>query len=469
MKQKAFTILAMVVFLCMTACESKLDIVPKGMTTLNTVDDLETLLNQDPQITTSNNEYEILCNNMYDYWEGLPEYLANPNSLIYALVTYDENVDRASLTTSSYVYEYLYRSINYMNVIISKASEAAGDDAKRRQIIAEAHILRAWYHFILVNTFAKQYDEATASELGGIPYVDNTDVSEEKTKRTIAEVYERILEDCSDEVLAGLIQSHVDTPCRFGLDFGYGVRARVLFQMKRYDEALRYANLALGVNNRLEDRSSIKETGTWTLNETASNNYFLLWSNNSNLGDFYGLTISPDVAALIDPNDYIMKYYNYMGMPWGEPYQVLPDGSLQCQISDIRWNVWGIRTETMYYLAAECMIRQGNIQGGLAQVDRVRAMRIDNYTPFANQASGLTEKQAMKLLQDAKRVEFINTIENFCDRKRWNSEPEYAETITRDLGPEYGGTYSISPDSPLWVFPFPQNAVLYNPSLTQNY
>lgn len=180
MKQKAFTILAMVVFLCMTACESKLDIVPKGMTTLNTVDDLETLLNQDPQITTSNNEYEILCNNMYDYWEGLPEYLANPNSLIYALVTYDENVDRASLTTSSYVYEYLYRSINYMNVIISKAPEAAGDDAKRRQIIAEAHILRAWYHFILVNTFAKQYDEATASELGGIPYVDNTDVSEEK-------------------------------------------------------------------------------------------------------------------------------------------------------------------------------------------------------------------------------------------------------------------------------------------------
>ena len=73
----------------------------------------------------------------------------------------------------------------------------------------------------------------------------------------------------------------------------------------------------------------------------------------------------------------------------------------------------------------------------------------------------------MKLLQDAKRVEFLNSFENFCDRKRWNSEADYAETLTRDCG-EYG-TFSISPDSPLWVFPFPQNAVLHNESLTQNY
>ena len=94
-------------------------------------------------------------------------------------------------------------------------------------------------------------------------------------------------------------------------------------------------------------------------------------------------------------------------------------------------------------------------------------MRIENYTPFASQASGLTEQQAMKLLQDAKRVEFLNSFENFCDRKRWNSETDYAETLTRDMGTY--GTYSIRPDSPLWVFPFPANAVNHNPSLTQNY
>ncbi len=468
--KKIFQILGMVAALGCTACEDKLDIVPLGETTLTTVDELETLLNQEPLLYQLENHFEILCNNTYTDYDGLPDFLANPNSIIYALVTYDESVDRANLTTSNSLYEDLYSNINYMNVVISKAPEVSGDDAKRRQIVAEARVLRAWYHYLLVNMFARQYDDATAGELGGIAYVDNTNVGEQKAKLTLAQVYERILQDCSDEVLADLVQGHVSTPCRFGLDFGYGVRAKALFQMKHYDEALRYANLALGVNARIEDRTTVKTTANWILDETAQNNYYLIWAKTGNMGDLGGLCISADLARLIDPNDYVYKYYYQDGAPaWAAPYPTLPDGCLQCQVWDIHWNVFGLRAESMYYLAAECMIRSGEIREGLAQVDRVRALRIEDYQPFADQAASLTEKEAMKLLQDSKRVEFFNTFENFCDRKRWNSEADYAETIVRDLGPEYGGQVSLRPDSPLWVFPFPQNAVLHNSSLTQNY
>ena len=182
-RNKILALLASALMLC-TACDDKLDIVPLGKTTLDTVDDLETLLNQTPLLYMEENDFEVLCNNQYRKWEGLPEYLSNPNSFIYALVTYDETVDRANLVTSSSIYESLYSSINYMNVVISKAPEAEGDDAKRRQIIAEARVLRAWYHFLLANMSAKQYDEPTAGELRGAPYVDNTDVSEPETKRT---------------------------------------------------------------------------------------------------------------------------------------------------------------------------------------------------------------------------------------------------------------------------------------------
>ena len=468
--KKIFPALLMAAALSLTACEDKLDIVPLGETTLTTVDELESLLNQEPLLYFLDNEFEILCNNTYTDYDGLPDFLANPNSILYALVTYDESVDRANLTASSDLYESLYSNINYMNVVISKASDVSGDDAKRRQIVAEARVLRAWYHFLLVNMHARQYDEATAGELGGVPYVDNTNVGEEKTKLTVAQVYERILADCSDEVLANLVQGHVSTPCRFGLDFGYGVRAKALFQMKRYDEALRYANLALGVNSRIEDRTTVKTTANWILDETAQNNYYLIWSKTGNMGDLGGLCITADLARLIDPDDYVYKYYYQDGVgAWEAPYPTLPEGCLQCQVWDIHWNVFGLRAESMYYLAAECLIRLGQVREGLAQVDRVRALRIENYQPFADQAATLTEREAMKLLQDSKRVEFMNTFENFCDRKRWNSETDYAETITRDLGPDYGGTVSLRPDSPLWVWPFPQNAVLHNSSLTQNY
>ena len=358
--KKIFQILGMVAALGCTACEDKLDIVPLGETTLTTVDELETLLNQEPLLYQLENHFEILCNNTYTDYDGLPDFLANPNSIIYALVTYDESVDRANLTTSNSLYEDLYSNINYMNVVISKAPEVSGDDAKRRQIVAEARVLRAWYHYLLVNMFARQYDDATAGELGGIAYVDNTHVGEQKTKLTLAQVYERILQDCNDEVLADLVQDHVSTPCRFGLDFGYGVRAKALFQMKHYDEALRYANLALGVNARIEDRTTVKTTANWILDETAQNNYYLIWAKTGNMGDLGGLCISADLARLIDPNDYVYKYYYQDGAPaWAAPYPTLPDGCLQCQVWDIHWNVFGLRAESMYYLAAECMIRSG--------------------------------------------------------------------------------------------------------------
>ena len=80
------------------------------------------------------------------------------------------------------------------------------------------------------------------------------------------------------------------------------------------------------------------------------------------------------------------------------------------------------------------------------------------------------EEEAMKLLQDAKWIECIGTYENFFDCKRWNTEEKYKRTITKTIpinGEER--TFSIAPNSPLWVLPFPANAVQYNSSLTQNY
>ena len=49
---------------------------------------------------------------------------------------------------------------------------------------------------------------------------------------------------------------------------------------------------------------------------------------------------------------------------------------------------------------------------------------------------------------------------------RWNTEDAYKETLRKNL---LGQEFELRPDSPLWIFPFPQNATNYNPNLTQNY
>lgn len=453
-----------------SSCDDKLDIVPKGDTTLASVSDLETILNQ-PWLLYYQRGFELdnMIANSTPQWRRMGDMVNQKQEDYYAYMFCDETIDRADLATDDGLYRDLYEYINYMNVVISKMPDATGDESQKPRIIAEARVMRAYLHFLAVNLYARQYDDATASTLGGIAYVDNTDVSVQKTKLPLDQVYAKALEDCSDDVLACLKQTAVDNSSRFEADFGYGVRARILFQMKHYDEALKYANLALGVNGTIEDRSEIANTATWLKYEDAPNNYlYITFLNQENAGEMSGYTITPAALSLYEPGDYV-RYYSReedwddnMGRTYGVEGSMVYSG-------DARVNPFGMRAEQMYYVAAECLIRKGQYAEGLKLIDKVREKRIhpSKYASLTTRDGADTEAGAMKMLQDCKRIEMLCTYETFFDLKRWNSEPAYASPCVHDYK-DYG-TYTMNPESPLWVLPFPQNAVNFNSSLTQNF
>lgn len=454
------------VAMAVSSCDDKLDITPKGMTTLDNVADLELLLNQEYGFGSGPlNDIGMVCNDGFPAWYDMAELVASPTTLEYAYVKYDESIDRATIAESDSRYNGLYKQIYYCNVITEKAPEATGSDAVRNVIIAEAKIKRAYFHYLLVNIYAKQYDEATAAQLGGVPYVDFVNMETNKDKNTIAEVYAGILNDCSDDVIAALPDK--TGVMRADKAFGNAVRAKVFMQMKRYDEAAHYAEAALRYNNNLENRSSTMTTESWELPWDSNNNYLYVGG-----GVRVSLTytcMSKELAALFSPDDFVRKYeIGWNGMPTWEDSAVeyaYSGGMIYTAFSNVIFNNYGIRTEDMYYLLAETNIRAGRVDDGLNYVDMVQMRRIDGYQ--ALKGIGLSQAQAMKKMQEAKKVEMYGTYNNFFDCKRWNTEADYRTSITRDLG-EYG-TYTLSPDSPLWVMPFPANATRYNPTLTQNY
>lgn len=464
--KKIYGFIAML--LLFVSCDDKLDIVPKGKTTLDNISDLETLLEQRYMLSTTA-YYETMCGNTYpELWKTPASILADRSTVEYAALAGDESVDRVELAISDGSYESAYSYINYMNVIISKVDEVSGDTGTKKRVKAEAQIMRAWFHFLMVNLYAAQYDETTADRLGGVAYVDNTNVQEQKTKRTIKEVYECILNDCSDDVIADLTQSSVNNPFRIGADFGNGVRAMVLMQMKRYDEALKYAREAVRFNSTLEDRLAALEVGAWTIPHASPNNYLLCYHNNSNIGEWGGVICTPDYASEIDPDDVLMVLGQFTQDGWGDTSGYGPADSYMCGSWDVHYNSYGLRTENMYYTIAECMIRAGQYREGLRFVDEVRDRRIYGDNPhYFDRTDISTEAQAMEILQRNKRQEMFTTIYNFLDRKRWNTEDAYRKTVVHDCGED--GKFTVSPDSPLWITPFPKTATLYNSSLTQNY
>lgn len=444
-----------------SSCDDELDIIPKGKTTLENVTDLESLLNKEYHLLKEPyDDIALVCNESLGQWSSVAEVIAQVNTLEYAYMAYDESVDRATLATQDDRYNDAYRHINTMNVIISKMPDAKGDGTYKEQYIAEARILRAYFHWLLVTIYAKQYDEATAENEGGIAYVDNTDVSQTKEKISLAETYRRILEDCSDEVIAKLPQKNNNVE-RVDQALANSVRAKVLLQMKRYSEALPYAQAALRINGTIQDRSLLKQTLAWSLTQDMEDNLLYVGGATRACPTFLNLTV--ETSQLFEEGDYVVKYDKAGG--WGASWTSGIPGTLQYHGWTTMGNVWGVVTDRMYYVLAECLIRTGQIRQGLEQVDLVRAKRVEDYEPYAK--DGLTEQQAMALMQKAKWMECIGSYDNFFDSKRWNSEANYKRTITRSLG-NYG-TFSVSPESPLWVMPFPTNATRYNPTLTQNY
>ena len=454
--------------LCLpTGCERQLDIVPKGKVTLSTVGELELLLNQEYQVgELPANDLGIVCGETLGMFDQVSSVLSQKNTCKYAYMAYDESVDRATLTPSDDRYNSLYQYINYMNTVVNMMDEATGDEGRKPSLVAEARVMRAYLHWLAVGIYARQYDPATAAEQGGIAYVTSTEVTEEKTKLSLAEVYDRILRDVSDEVIAQLPADRGNMVMRGDRAWGNAVRAVVLLQMKRYAEALPYAQEAIRLRPQMFDRSAIKATGTWTQDQSTPNNFLYMGGA--------GIRVSPttamltlETATLFEPGDYVRLYDTPSGWDaaYGKSYSGL-DGVLMYMGWSAQCNVYGLTSEQLRYVAAECLIRTGRTTEGLALVDQVRALRVENYEPFATR--GITdEAEAMSLLQRAKWIECLATPFNYLDVKRWNSEPAYARTVSHRLGTN--GTYRLSPTSPLWVMPFPANAIRYNKSLSQNY
>ena len=442
----------------LASCDDKLDIVPKGKVTLATAEELELMLNQEYMIQMMPcNDAEILSGESLGFYDNVHAVLAQTNTLKYAYMTFDESVGRAMLTSNDERYNSIYRYINYMNVVIEKSASAKGDKRLIEQISAEAKVMRAYMHWLAVCYYAQQYDGATAASVSGVPYVTNTKVTEKKVCLNLADTYAHILADVADDIIEALPLKSDAPAIRGDRAWGYAVRAVVLMQMKRYSEALPYAKKAIELHPQMFDRSVVKATGSWEQRQDSENNFIFIG---------HGPKISPtmvmvpaDVMAMFEDGDYVLKYDS----PGWDKNQGESMSGIEGTCIYYGWgtmlNVYGLTSELLHYVAAECLIRTGKAQQGLDLVNDVREKRVENCKPFTAD----NEAEAMALLQKAKYVECIGSTFNFIDIKRWNTEPAYKRTIVRRL--KGIGTYRLAPESKLWVFPFPSNATRYNDTL----
>ena len=485
----------------MTACSNFTEIDPKGKNILNRVEDLNLLLNSNYDVSCMN--VAFLVNDIYPQFVNIPNLLTETiKTLDGTFATWDESADRAALTDSDDIYSNLYGIIGKVaNAVLSNVDAATGDPLNAKQVKAEALVLRAWCHYILVNLYAKAYDPATAATTPGIVYMlETSDLVAPHEKITIEQVYEAILKDLDNAFALESLPEN-PSPMRIGLAFTYAAKAKILMSMRDYDgafsaaeECLKLKNAIDNYNDKLVFSESVKTE--YNIEAYGLDRYYLTcdeeiwetpnqWScsmpftyefwddleenhiyQTSLLTDVYLATLNPSV-----PTNQAVDYCGLENLPCPHP-------SIMEYYSPI-----GLTTVDMYLTQAECYIRNGNIDDAMKLINKIRENRLiaGTYTP----ASAITPQEAFMWLKKVSRAENFYTFKNFINLKRWNTEEEYAETLHRSITcthvierDEFGNPaktekvtyeYELRPDSPLWIFAFPQDATNFNPYLSQNY
>ena len=478
-----FAGVAFLLLMLMNSCSDFTDIKPKGKNLLSSTNDLELLLNNEMEISISDFK-EVGGDILYAYSSVISALsVDNPSRSAYLMgwMDNDDEITRLELlTTSDTYYTNFYSYIGKIcNPILQQVDGASGDEAKKDQLRAEALALRAYCHFMLLQKYAKAYNPATAETDPAIAYMtEDVDISTPQPKKTVKEAYDLALQDINNAISLNALPVTNASTMRMNKAAAYAVKAHICMAMRDYTAAEEAAKQALATQGDLYDywahattQTSYGSVSYQTATVDCRKNpesYFILPDM------VYYSWVQPDSWNAIEDG-----YSTRDLMPTtSKMYKGYAGGALDDYGATLGLPGWesgndfdnysnnsGLESPMMYLICAECEIRSGNIDQGMAYLDQLRAKRLpaDKFTAFKGKVTSLAD--AITKLKATSFAENLWTGWNFIERKRWNTEDGWKETLHRTIG---GTTYTLEPSSNLWVFPFPNSARSMNPNLTSN-
>ena len=185
--------------------------------------------------------------------------------------------------------------------------------------------------------------------------------------------------------------------------------------------------------------------------------------------------ISPEMVSLFKQEKDDLRYTMFF-METGQPTTTFDRGSgadiwmENATTSKFMYATMGMRTAEVYLILAEAEARLGNIDRATELVNTLRAHRLSSKVTAIDKPA--SQEDMVKAIILERRKELLFGFHRFFDLKRLNTEPAYQTTITRTFplvstAVEHK-TYTLRPDSRLYVIPFPQSARDKNPNLTLN-
>ncbi|EDM36013.1 putative lipoprotein [Pedobacter sp. BAL39] len=354
----------------------------------------------------------------------------------------------------------LYKQMFICNTVIDGVMDSKeGTTSMKEGVMAAAKVHRAFIYFVLVNMYAKQYDAATAGTDLGVPLVLSPKFLTDLTRASVQTVYSQIKKDLTDALPA--LPDRPDFISNPSKAAAYSILARVCLNTREFSEAKRYADLTLSIQNTLLDLNTYKNLSTTPFPLKFQNPEEIFFKRATYFQS--SMPISASAIALYDQtNDLRYKIY-LTPPPFAGSNFTTGVGYFKHRIVTDGLYV-GPNVPEMMLIKAECEARADNSTAATNILNTLRRKRYDA-TNYNADVAAATGSEALRLVIDERRREFIGKGFRWFDQRRLSKDAGLVPTVTRTF---LGETYTLEPGSNRYTYPIADKYITLNPEIIQN-
>lgn len=224
----------------------------------STVDDLEQLLLGEGYLRTDVlfPYLELLTDNVQNNFSTDESMTTSLQQGSFVFTWSDDMFERLEElnTLGRNTWELLYSKIKGCNVVLDMLSKVTGTEANKLNQKGQALALRAYYYFLLVNTFAEPYNKEGIDQNRalGVPLILSSEVKDEfPARESLAKVYSQIEKDLLEAV--DLLDKYGQNNVKYKVTplFVYNLLSRLYLYKEDWKKAADYASVVIERNPQL--------------------------------------------------------------------------------------------------------------------------------------------------------------------------------------------------------------------------
>ncbi|HEX8020724.1 RagB/SusD family nutrient uptake outer membrane protein [Mucilaginibacter sp.] len=359
----------------------------------------------------------------------------------------------------------MYNTIVYCNTVTTEVpTSTGGTSAEKAELIAEALVHRADAYLMLVNSYAKPYNAATAATDLGVPMLLTETTAQSLVRVPVQTVYNQIISDLK-KAIPSLPQTQAYTTIP-GKASAYGELARCYLYMNDYASASSYADSALAIRSSLNDLSNLTSVSSATYPVRRNDPEILLSKIPVSGYINYSPTVfrlSDDLLNLLGTDDQRYNFFTCPASTMSSSYTAAGGRFFYREMAIGEARNIGPSVPEMMLIKAEYSARNGNAAAAMNLVNALRKKRIKT-AAYADETAADANSALTKVIDERHR-EFFCRMLRWWDMRRLKSDTRFQKTYTRTLG---GVTYTLEPSSNKYTFQIAGFVIGLNPEIVQN-